>query len=71
MGLLGAVLFAMIVWALHLSDIVHLLSASIINFFLSLFISRLFDAQIKRAVEIILRTLIRYPSIREFLLRNF
>ena len=71
MGLLGAVLFALLVWALKLTDIVHLLLASVLNFFLSLFISRLFDAQTKRSVERMLRILVKYPRIRGFLLKNF
>ena len=71
MGLLGAVLFSVFVWALKLTELSHILVLSIVNFFLVLFISRLSDRQIKSLVDRLLGPLNRHPKARDFILKNF
>jgi len=71
MGVLGAVLFALLVWALGITDLLQLVLASTVNFFLALFISRLFDRQIKYLVNRLLRLMNTHPKVKGFILNNF
>ena len=58
MGLLGAGTFSV-------------LSISVGSFFIVLFITRTFDAQIRQLVEMILCRLNHWPRAKNFLLKNF
>jgi uncharacterized protein YacL len=71
MGLLGAVIFSVTIWLLNTSKLLYVLSISVAKFFIVLFITRLFDRQTKRLVEMILERLDNWPKAKNFLLRNF
>ena len=55
----------------RITDLLQLVLASMVNFFLALFVSRLFDRQIKYLVNRLLRLMNRYPKVRGFILDNF
>jgi uncharacterized protein YacL len=71
MGLLGAVIFSVIIWLLNTSRLLHVLSISVASFFIVLFITRVFDKQIKQLVKIVLEKLDKWPKAKNFLLNNF
>jgi hypothetical protein len=71
MGLLGAVIFSVIMWLLNTSRLLHVLSISVASFFIVLFITRVFDKQIKQLVKIVLDKLDKWPRVKSFLLNNF
>jgi hypothetical protein len=71
MGLLGAAVFSVIIWLLNISRLAYVLSISVANFFLVLFITRVFDKQLKQLVDVILLILDRWPNVKNFLLKNF
>ena len=71
MGLLGAAIFSAIIWLLSTSRLVYVLSISVANFFLVLFITRVFDRQMKHLVAAILEILDKWPRAKGFLLKNF
>ena len=54
MGLLGAAIFSIIISLLKTSKLLYVLSISVTNFFIVLFITRMFDKQTKQLVELIL-----------------
>ena len=71
MGLLGAVIFSVIIWLLNTSRLLHVLSISVASFFIVLFITRVFDKQIKQLVKMVLEKLDKWPRVKRFLLNNF
>jgi len=71
MGLLSAVIFSVTIWLLNTSRLLYVLSISVVNFFIVLFITRMFDRQTKWLVEMILGRLDKWPKAKNFLLRNF
>lgn len=71
MGLLGAGTFSVIISLLHTSRLLYVLSISVGSFFIVLFITRTFDAQIRQLVEMILGGLNHWPRAKNFLLKNF
>jgi hypothetical protein len=71
MGVFGAGTFAAVILILKPSNLVYIILISAVNFFLILFVSRLFDSQIKHFVRFILDRLKTHPRIRDFILRNF
>ena len=71
MGLLGAVIFSVIMWLLNTSKLLYILSVSVANFFIVLFITRVFDRQTRGLVKIVLEKLDKWPKAKNFLLKNF
>jgi ABC-type bacteriocin/lantibiotic exporter with double-glycine peptidase domain len=71
MGLLGAAIFSVIIWLLNTSKLLYVLSISVTNFFIVLFITRMFDRQTKQLVELILDRLDKWPRVKNFFLKNF
>jgi uncharacterized protein YacL len=71
MGLLGAVIFSVIIWLLNTSRLLYVLSISVASFFIVLFITRVFDKQTRQLVGIILEKLNKWPRAKNFLLNNF
>jgi len=71
MGLLGAVIFSVIISLLNTSKLLYVLSISVASFFIVLFITRVFDKQTRQLVRIILEKLDKWPKGNNFLLNNF
>ena len=71
MGLLGAIIFSVIISLLNTSKLLYVLSISVTSFFSVLFITRVFDKQIKQLVKIVLEKLDKWPRAKSFLLNNF
>jgi len=71
MGLLGAVVFSVIIWLLNTSKLLYILSVSVANFFIVLFITRVFDRQTRGLVKTVLEKLDKWPKAKIFLLKNF
>jgi len=71
MGLLGALVFSVSVSLLNTSKLPYVLSMSVVSFFVVLFITRLFDRQMRQLVEMILEKLDKWPEVKDFLLSNF
>lgn len=71
MGLLGATIFSIIISLLNTSKLLYVLSISVASFFIVLFITRVFDKQLKQLAKVILKVLNKWPSVKNFLLRNF
>lgn len=71
MGLLGAVIFSVIIWLLNTSKLLYVLSISVTNFFIVLFITRVFDKQTRQLVRIVLQELDKLPKVTNFLLNHF
>jgi hypothetical protein len=71
MGLMGATIFSVIIWLLKTSRLPSVLSISAGSFFIVLFLTRVFDAQIRSLVEIILDQLEKHPAARNFILNHF
>ena len=71
MGLLGAVIFSVIMWLLNTSKLLYILSVSVANFFIVLFITRVFDRQTRGLVKMVLEKLDKWPKAKNFLLKNF
>jgi hypothetical protein len=70
MGLLGALIFSVIIWLLNTSKLLYVLSISAGSFFIVMFITRVFDNQIRSLVEKILKRLDKWPAARDFLLKH-
>jgi len=70
-GLVGAATFAAVMLSLNVTNPVHAVAISVANFFLALFVSRLFDGCIRRFVDCLLKMLDAHPGARKFLLKNF
>jgi len=71
MGLLGAIIFSVIISLLNTSKLLYVLSISVTSFFIVLFITRVFDKQTRQLVRIILEKLNKWPRAKSFLLDNF
>jgi len=71
MGLLGASIFSVIIWLLNTSQLPYVLTISGGSFFIVMFITRVFDKQIRSLVEIILKQLEKRPRAKQFLLEHF
>jgi len=71
MGLLGAAVFSIIISLLNTSRLLYVLSISAGSFFIVLFITRVFDGQIRWLVEKILERLNKWPRVKAFLLNHF
>jgi len=71
MGLLGAVIFSVIIWLLNTSKLLYVLSTSVASFFIVLFITRVFDRQTRGLVKMVLEKLDKWPKAKNFLLNNF
>lgn len=71
MGLLGASIFSVIVWLLNTSKLTYVLTISAGSFFIVLFLTRVFDNQIRSLVGKILKRLDKWPAARAFLLKYF
>jgi uncharacterized protein YacL len=71
MGLLGAVIFSVIISLLNTSKLLYILSVSVANFFIVLFITRVFDRQTRGLVKTVLEKLDKWPKAKNFLLKNF
>jgi c-di-AMP phosphodiesterase-like protein len=71
MGLLGASIFSVIIWLLNTSKLLYVLSISAGTFFIVMFITRVFDNQIKWLVEKILERLNKWPRAKKFVLKHF
>ena len=71
MGLLGTGVFSVILLFLKTSRLLYVLSSSLASFFIVLFITRMFDNQTKRLVQMILERLDRWPRAKDFILENF
>jgi uncharacterized protein YacL len=71
MGLLGAAIFSVIISLLKTSKLLYVLSISVTNFFIVLFITRMFDRQTKPLVELILDKLGKWPRVKNFFLKDF
>ncbi len=71
MGLLGAVIFSVIISLLNTSKLLYVLSVSVANFFIVLFITRVFDRQTRGLVKMVLKKLDKWPKAKSFLLNNF
>jgi hypothetical protein len=71
MGLLGASIFSVIIWLLNTSRLLYVLSISAGSFFIVMFITRVFDNQIRSLVEKILKKLDKWPGVKNFLLKHF
>ena len=71
MGLLGAAVFSVIISLLNTSRLFYVLSVSAGSFFIVLFITRVFDSQIKWLVEKTLEKLSKRPRLKSFILKHF
>ena len=71
MGLLGAVIFSVIMWLLNTSKLLYILSVSVANFFVVLFITRVFDRQTRGLAKMVLEILAKWPKAKNVLLKNF
>ena len=71
MGLLGTGVFSVILSLLKPSRLLYVLSSSLASFFIVLFITRMFDNQTKRLVQMILERLESWPRAKDFILENF
>ncbi len=71
MGLLGALIFSLIIWLLNTSKLLYVLSISAGSFFIVMFITRVFDKQIRSLVGKILKELDNWPGAKKFLLKHF
>jgi len=71
MGLLGTGVFSVILSFLKPSRLLYVLSSSLASFFIVLFITRTFDNQTKRLVQMILERLESWPRAKDFILENF
>jgi uncharacterized protein YacL len=71
MGLLGAIIFSVIISLLNTSKLLYVLSMSVTSFFIVLFITRVFDKQTRQLVRIILEKLNKWPRAKNLLLNNF
>ena len=71
MGLLGTGVFSVILSFLKPSRLLYVLSSSLASFFIVLFITRMFDNQTKRLVQMILERLDSWPRAKDFILENF
>ena len=71
MGLLGASIFSVIIWLLNTSRLPYVLSISAGSFFIVMFITRVFDKQIRSLVEKILEQLDKRQRAKNFLLKHF
>ncbi len=71
MGLLGALIFSIIISLLNTSQLPYVLSISAGSFFIVMFITRVFDSQIRSLVEKILKQLDKWPKAKNFLLKHF
>ena len=71
MGVLGTGVFSVILSFLKPSRLLYVLSSSLASFFIVLFITRMFDNQTKRLVQMILERLDRWPRAKDFILENF
>jgi c-di-AMP phosphodiesterase-like protein len=71
MGLLGASIFSVIISLLNTSQLPYVLSISAGSFFIVMFITRVFDKQIRRLVEKTLEQLEKWPGAKKFLLKHF
>ena len=70
MGLLGATIFSIIIWLFNTPKLPYVLSISVVSFFIVLFVTRMFDRQMKWLVEIVLEKLDKWPIAKNFLLKN-
>jgi hypothetical protein len=70
MGLLGALIFSVIIWLLNTSKLLYVLSISAGTFFIVMFITRVFDDKIKWLVARILEKLDKWPRAKSFLLKH-
>ncbi|MGA2237875.1 MAG: hypothetical protein ABSG74_01550 [Candidatus Bathyarchaeia archaeon] len=71
MGLLGAIIFSVIISLLNTSKLLYVLPISATNFFIVLFITRVFDRQTRGLVKMVLEALDKWPRAKNFLLNNF
>jgi ABC-type multidrug transport system fused ATPase/permease subunit len=71
MGLLGALIFSIIIWLLNTTNLFYVLCISAGSFFIVMFLTRIFDNQIRNLVDKILKRLDEWPSARDFLLKHF
>ncbi len=71
MGLLGASIFSVIIWLLNTSKLLYVLSISAGTFFTVMFITRVFDNQIKWLVGKTLEQLDKRPRAKKFVLKHF
>jgi len=71
MGLLGALIFSVIIWLLNTSKLLYVLSISAGSFFIVMFLTRVFDNQIRSLVNKILEKLDKWPRAKVFLLKHF
>jgi len=71
MGLLGALIFSIIISLLNTSRLPYVLVISAGSFFIVMFITRVFDRQIRSLVEKILNQLDKWPRAKGFLLKHF
>jgi hypothetical protein len=71
MGLLGASIFSVIISLLNTSKLLYVLSISAGSFFIVLFLTRVFDSQIRSLVDKILEKLDEWPGVKNFLLEHF
>jgi hypothetical protein len=69
MGLLGALVFSVIISFLKTSRLLYVLSGSAGSFLIVMLITRAFDNQIKWLVEMILQKLQKRPRVKGFLLK--
>jgi hypothetical protein len=70
-GLLGAAIFSVIIWLLQTSRLLYVLTISAGTFFIVLFVTRVFDSQIRALVAGILTELEKWPRVKDFLLEHF
>ena len=71
MSVLGTGVFSVILSFLRMSKPLYVLASSLASFFIVLFITRMFDGQTKRLVELFLERLNGWPRAKDFLLENF
>ncbi|MGD0177010.1 MAG: hypothetical protein ABSC50_09335 [Candidatus Bathyarchaeia archaeon] len=71
MGLLGALIFSVIIWLLNTSKLLYVLSISAGSFFIVMFLTRVFDNQIRSLVNKTLEKLDKWPRAKDFLLKHF
>jgi hypothetical protein len=70
-GLLGATIFSIIIWFLQTSRLLFVLTISAGSFFIVLFITRVFDNQVRSLVARTLTQLERCPRVKNFILKHF
>ncbi len=71
MGLLGASIFSAIISLLRTSRLLYVLSVSAGSFLIVMFITRVFDDQIRWLVQRISRKLDEWPRAKNFILKHF